>query len=71
MRMIKRIYFQSVFSNVRCHFLSISNNLVLEAFNIKNMYVNAVSMQLNMNWVGTKIPVDVNYINNLINILCF
>lgn len=35
-------------------FLSISNNLVLEAFNIKNMYVNAVSMELNMNWVGTK-----------------
>lgn len=29
-------------------------NLVLEAFNIKNMYVSAVSMQLNMNWVGTK-----------------
>lgn len=36
MRIIKK-YFQSVFSNVRCHFLSISNNLVLEAFNIKKI----------------------------------
>lgn len=35
-------------------FLLILNNLVLEVFNIKNMYVNVVSMELNMNWVGIK-----------------
>lgn len=64
----KKKYFQSVFSNVRCHFLSISNNLVLEAFNIKNMYVNAICMQLNIKTKlgGDKIPVDVNCNNNLI-----
>lgn len=56
----KKIYFQSVFSNVSCHFLSISNNLVVEAFNIKNMYVNAICMQLNIKTKlgGDKIPVD-------------
>lgn len=41
----------------------------MEAFNLKkNIYVNAVCMQLNMKAKlgGDKIPVDVNCINNLI-----